>query len=138
VTMNDFNRNHGKALLAVYNKSPKKLVSTVYSDYDYLPWLFAYGPRSFFFSTENVHRYIEWLINKVGVKENELMVSHFVDNGGAALMELFNDSPMKVIEYLRENPPRPIDESLPAEVNSWWVHVFSIFVSFFQSSPPSL
>lgn len=52
-----------------YNDSPALLLSTVYPEYDWLPWRFSHSPRSIWKSTTNLRKFFDWAGNQLGIKE---------------------------------------------------------------------
>lgn len=73
VAVRDFLENWGGPLLRKYGRSPFKILSSIYTDYEFLPWLFNRSPRSYFELRENRMKYADWLIEKVGVKSDGII-----------------------------------------------------------------
>ena len=99
VRRSDFIKNDGESLLASqFNGSAALAVITVYSDHEYLPWLFPKTPNGYFSTVTNRKRYIKWLMDKIGVdSENKFTWEHFNSNHGAGLLTLYGGSPQAVV-----------------------------------------
>jgi hypothetical protein len=98
--------NRGWRLVEIFNGSASAIVSTVYSDFEFLPWLFNAVPKGFFDEKENRIRYIRWLVEKVGVKsELDLHRSHFLENGGGGLLTKYKYSPLAIIASIQSSEP---------------------------------
>lgn len=101
VSSQHFKKNYGSGLLAQYNDSVSRLVSTIYSDYPYLPWKFTRAAKGFFEIRENRVRYVDWLRKELGFEHNDqLETGHFIANHGYGLLKMFGGSPRAVIESL--------------------------------------
>ena len=61
----------GGRLLDRYNDSPYLLLSNIYPDYPWLPWLFLHCPRNFWSDRANVVRFLEWAASKLGVQQHD-------------------------------------------------------------------
>jgi len=103
VTAKDFTDNDGISLLGNhYHFSPYALLSTVYSDYRYRPWLFAAVPKGYFDLEMNRREYLNWLLETVKVSEyKELNANHFTQNHGSGLLAKYGGSPHLVVDSLR-------------------------------------
>jgi hypothetical protein len=55
-------------LNGLYDGSHHKLLSTVYPDYEWLPWKFARCPSNFWADTKNKRKFLEWAGKQLGVK----------------------------------------------------------------------
>lgn len=99
----DFLENKGRGLIKgkAYGGSPFALLKAVYTDFEFLPWMFDKTQRGFFDKVENRKKYIEWLVQKVGVsKPTDLQTKHFEPNGGKGLLKKYGNSPQKVVESI--------------------------------------
>ncbi len=77
---------------------------SIYSDFDYKPWLFIVSPRGFFSEIKNRHDYLNWLKNKVGVANlSDLKGHHFYENGGAGLRSLYGGSVARILDSVNED-----------------------------------
>lgn len=94
-----------------YDGSPSKAVSSIYSDYPYVPWLFHKVPKGFFEIRENRQKYIDWLVERVSVQSlSDLKWDHFIENHGAGLLLSYGGSPQAVLKSLHtvgESKPEP-------------------------------
>jgi hypothetical protein len=45
------------------------MLSTLYPEYDWLPWKFAQSPKKFWDDISNQKRFLEWAGNQLGVKQ---------------------------------------------------------------------
>lgn len=62
VTNKDFIKHGGGALLRIqYEGSIYKLLSTVYSEVEWIPWKFSHVPRGFWNDINNQRKYLDWL-----------------------------------------------------------------------------
>jgi hypothetical protein len=59
----------GRKLLELYNGGMYTLLKSVYPQYEWLPWLFASIPNNYFETIENQKKYVEWIGNKLNVKQ---------------------------------------------------------------------
>ncbi len=60
----------GKHLLQdLYNNSLFNLLSTVYPDYDWLPWRFDRCPKDFWSNVNNQIKFVKWAANELKIKE---------------------------------------------------------------------
>ena len=57
----------GGLLRNQYNSSPFQLLSSVYPDYNWLPWKFAKAPNNII--GNNKRMFMDWVGKEVGVKE---------------------------------------------------------------------
>ena len=66
----DLNRLGASGLLIAYYKgSPAKMLSTVYPEYNWLPWKFGKSIHKYWDDVANKKKYIEWAGNQLGIKE---------------------------------------------------------------------
>lgn len=122
VTVGHFLSNHGLGFLKQHNNSPVRALRAIYTDHEFLPWLFSKTPKGHFNAVENRRAYVEWLKGKVGVSSfEELKQSHFVDNHGTGLLGMYGWSCRDVLESLSSNPSE-IDEGLkrPHKPVNYW------------------
>jgi hypothetical protein len=68
VTVKDF-RDIGARLVSKYNGSMYKLMSSVYPEYEWLPWRFVKSPHNFFVDNKNKRDFLDWAGKKLGIKE---------------------------------------------------------------------
>ncbi len=62
----------GRGLLhLMYNNSPPLLVSTVYSEYKWLPWKFTHIPNNYWSDLNNQKLFLEWAEKELNIKEKE-------------------------------------------------------------------
>lgn len=71
VTGQDIIGNHGGGLLEKYKGSPIKLLSSVFPEYNWLPWKFHSIPKGFWEKDGNQMVYMKWLEDKLNVKSEE-------------------------------------------------------------------
>jgi hypothetical protein len=61
---------HGcTSLLIKYNHSPYKVLTSVYNQYDWLPWKFGRCPRSYFEDVNNVRKFLDWAGKELNLKD---------------------------------------------------------------------
>ena len=97
VTMEDFYANHGRSLLSRYQKSPAKLLMSLFPESIWEPWMFESVPKGFWEAKENRKMYLDWLARKLDYGEQKqwyrVNVKDFELNKGIGLMVLYNYSP---------------------------------------------
>jgi hypothetical protein len=69
VTIKDLNKVGGSSLLHKYNDSLSLLLSTVYPEYEWLPWKFIKSPRNYWENVNNQRKYIEWAGKQLNIKQ---------------------------------------------------------------------
>jgi hypothetical protein len=55
---------HGK-----YNGSPSQLLSTLFPDYEWLPWKFDKCPANYWDDVNNQRKFMEWAAKELNIKE---------------------------------------------------------------------
>jgi len=89
---------HGTRLLDLYGSSMYKLLSATFPEKEWLPWLFSRTPADFWKETENQKKYVDWLVEKVGVSDPKyLRFPHFNENRGNALLALHHNSVQETV-----------------------------------------
>ncbi len=132
IELADFQANHGGSLMAIFNKSPYLLLKTVFSDFDFQPWLFSRAPKGFFENRENRKLYISWLLETVGTTESKnLIFSDFKKYGGGSLLEKYGGSVAKILQSLTESDENPISietvgKRSKAPLNYWVIYFFKL------------
>ena len=63
--------NHGRTLIKYNNKSHIKLITSVYSNYKWLPWKFNHAPKGYWNDENNVKEYMNWLSEQLNIKTME-------------------------------------------------------------------
>jgi len=108
----DFVANRGRVLIEKhFHWSAVALLQATYDHFDFKPWLFAQVPRNYFDKKENRKQYVEWLVEKVGVKsESELKVLDFRHNHGYGLLQKYGSSPLKILESLHLDDDKISDD----------------------------
>lgn len=66
----DLKNNHGESLLYYYDNSFVKLLSSVYPDFNWLPWKFI-TPTEYWNDKNNIKKYINWLTEQLNIKSME-------------------------------------------------------------------
>jgi len=90
----------GNALISRYG-SLFSLISSVYSDFEYLPWMFVHVPRGYWKEAKNRRAYVDWLKQQIDVGEDRaLLTRHFQANHGSGLLLEYGGSPHDVIQSL--------------------------------------
>jgi len=105
VSLADFDANFGRTLVRKhYKSSPYHLLSSVYPEYQFVPWFFNSVPADFFSSVANRKNYVEWLKAKVGASNlRELRKVDFSANHGNGLLARYHWSPEVIIDSLTES-----------------------------------
>ena len=65
----DFFKLGGEGLLKQCGSSPYKLLSTVYPDYDWLPWKFDRCVSYYWDDIKNQRKFMDWAGKELGIKE---------------------------------------------------------------------
>jgi len=101
LTKEDLLRNDGGSLLSRYDDSYYKLISTLYPEIDWLPWMFVRAPNGFWEDRLNRARYLRWLGDRVKIKRMEdwydVTRKDYEDNFGSALLTMYNNSPSRAL-----------------------------------------
>ena len=63
-------QNYGGTLIK-YNKSHINIITSVYPNYNWLPWRFNSTPKEFWNDTNNVKEYMNWLSERLNIKTME-------------------------------------------------------------------
>ena len=58
----------GKRLLVLHNGSMFQMLSTLFPEYEWLPWRFGKTPSNFWNNEQNQRKFIEWAGNELGIK----------------------------------------------------------------------
>jgi hypothetical protein len=59
----------GDSILHKYNCSPALLLSTVYSEYEWLPWKFDISPQNYWGNVNNRKKFMEWAAQQLNIKD---------------------------------------------------------------------
>jgi len=78
------------------------LVSTVFSERTFLPWLFDHVPSGYFERKENQRSYVAWLRKIVGLSE-PLKTAHFEQYRGKGLLWKYNGSVQALLRSLESD-----------------------------------
>jgi hypothetical protein len=57
----------GSGLLSVYKGSPVHLLSTVYPEYNWLPWKFSNVPVAYWTNVNNIKQFVNWISSQLNV-----------------------------------------------------------------------
>ncbi len=103
VKKKDFTDNDGGGLLVTYyHNSPSLAVKTLCDCYDFKDWLFQKPPNGWWLDKENQKDYMISLGNILGYKEPsdwyKVSQSSFKNNRGNRLLELYQKSPIKIVQ----------------------------------------
>ena len=72
--------NYGDGILKIkYNGSIYELLRTVYPQVEWLPWKFVNSPRNYWKNVENHRKFLLWLGEKKGIK-NQYDWYHNISN----------------------------------------------------------
>ena len=67
----DILQNCGRTILLRNDESHVKLITNVYSNYNWLPWKFNQAPKGYWNDENNVKQYMNWLSDKLNIKKME-------------------------------------------------------------------
>lgn len=138
VTVKQIAEHGGASLLKNEHKgSPFSLLSTVYKEHEFLPWLFLSSKRGIFEDPATRRKYIKWLMKQVNVSNpNQLTWVHFRTHKGFALLDMFGDSPSRIVQSLEDDGMASKSQTSPILYNDasvskgHWVSLASIAPSF--------
>ena len=102
VTRNDFTDNYGRGLINIYGNLVHQPIKSIFPNYEWLPWKFAFVTKGFWDNIENHKAYMEWLGNKLGYTCMEdwykITIKDFADNdGGGLLSHKYSTSCIKLV-----------------------------------------
>ena len=96
-------------MLSKHNHSPLQLLSTVYPDYNWLPWKFANSPRNMWLDDDLKRKFIEWAGKELGVKElndwHHIATKDIIDLGGLRLLASTSNSLPQLLTSLYPDFP---------------------------------
>jgi hypothetical protein len=117
--LKDFHNLGGGGLLSgKYNDSLALLLSTLYPEYDWLPWKFERAPRNYWEDENNQRKYVDWVSKELNIKKMEdwykvsVKVSNYLqiefqlekdfkDLGGSGLLQnRYNSSPSRLLSVV--------------------------------------
>jgi hypothetical protein len=107
ITNKIIHENNGGTLANYYKSNIFNLLSAVYKDKKWIPWLFIQIEKGYWEKTENRKIYLDWLIERLKFNKNEdiykLHYLHFVNNGAATLIYKFNGDICNLIQATYTN-----------------------------------
>jgi hypothetical protein len=68
-TIKDFENALGSQFETKHNSSPSQLLSSVYPEYDWLPWKFDKSPQGFWSDVKNQRKFMEWAAKELKITE---------------------------------------------------------------------
>jgi len=71
VTAKHFEENFGGSLLTLYKGSPSKILSTVFSDFPFQPWLFGRSPVALGHSSSSMNDILQFLEKELRIRNEE-------------------------------------------------------------------
>eukprot|EP00026_Physarum_polycephalum_P005388 Phypoly_transcript_05422.p1 GENE.Phypoly_transcript_05422~~Phypoly_transcript_05422.p1 ORF type:complete len:507 (+),score=23.77 Phypoly_transcript_05422:84-1604(+) len=102
VSVFTFTKNNGKTLLALYNNSPAKLITSMYPQHPWLVWRFRDSDK--FSDIKDQRLYMEWLGHKLGYNKlsdwYNVKLYDFMNNHGEALVVRYRHSPSSVVSHI--------------------------------------
>ena len=104
----------GERLLTIHSSSVSKVLSSVYPQYEWLPWKFDNCPRNYWGDVENQQKFVEWAGKELKIKEisdwykvsNKVMFvfvamsngfQELQDLGGNGLLSYYDNSLFKLL-----------------------------------------
>jgi hypothetical protein len=91
----------GRGLLHKYNNSVALLISTIYTEHEWLPWKFEHSPRNFWNDPKNVRKFLDWAGKQLGVTEyndwHRITIKEIVEIGGKSLLRSTNFSLSQIL-----------------------------------------
>ena len=83
-------------LSGTYNNSVCLMIETVYSDIDWMPWMFAHTPNNWWNNIENKKKFMKWFKVKMGIQKKDdwykVGVRDFYSHKGHQLLRKYNYS----------------------------------------------
>ena len=84
----------------------QQIITSIYPEYEWIPWLFDKVPRNYWENDENVKKYLNWFQNKLKFKnlDDWYMITnyHFIENGGSRLLNIYGNL-QKLLEKFYPN-----------------------------------
>ena len=71
VTQNIIEQNGGASLLRLYHDSPPLLITSVFPEHNWMMWRFKVVPKGYWQDEKNQRKFMEWLQNKLELKNWE-------------------------------------------------------------------
>jgi hypothetical protein len=59
----------GTSLLHYYNNSPYLLITSIFPEYNLLPWKFTVAPNNFWSNIDNQRKFMNWAGEQLKIKE---------------------------------------------------------------------
>ena len=106
ITIKDIRDLGGAGLLySEYRNSPFLMLSTIYNEYEWLPWKFTIPPSGYWENTENQLKFLEWAKKELNIKEYKdwynISRNKLVELGGLGLLHSkYNDSTFSMLQSL--------------------------------------
>ena len=77
------------------------MVTSVFPEYEWKPWLFAHVPRNFWSKESNRREFMDWLGKQLGYEKKEdwyrVSIKDIVDNGGYGVLGYYGNSPSTLV-----------------------------------------
>jgi hypothetical protein len=109
VTQRSIRKHGGRALLKRYGDSPYKLLQSIYSENEWIPWKFHKIPANYWESLENRRKFVDWLGHHLGFKHLDdwykITMEQMFLYGGRGLLEEYNGSPWRVLKSIYPHHP---------------------------------
>lgn len=106
ITQNDVYELGGSGLMDHFECSVQRLITAVYPEHDWKPWLFVQVPKEFWLSKKNRVAYMFWLEDQLGYDRPEdwytVAKRDFIENHGGSLMQYG----YKTVQLVRELYPK--------------------------------
>ncbi len=124
VTLDDFLRNKGRGIMALYHRSPVLAVIDLIPAQDWCEWKFRRVPPGFWEVAKNRQRYLRWLGKELGFRQPDdwyqIRTEDFARRRGGALLERYSSFYDLMREFLpqldwnqfEKNPPMRVEEVL--------------------------
>ena len=110
----DLHKKLGSSVIEAHNKSPYLLLSSVYPEYEWLPWKFGFNrsPRNWWDDVSNQRKYMDWVskelhINKLSDWYNVshkvfLSIKYYIYNSSKEFIRLGGSSILKKYPSLHQ------------------------------------
>ncbi len=69
--LKDFTNIGGSGLLKHYKNSVVLLISSIYPEYEWLPWRFSHVPNGYWDDMKNQRNFMDWVAGKLNFKNRE-------------------------------------------------------------------
>jgi hypothetical protein len=103
--------------LKKFNDSPSLVISSIYPEYDWLPWKFTMCPRNYWDDMKNQRKFMDWAGKQLNVQETNdwLKIQHqdFCEIGGTSLLMKYRNSMSRLLTEVYPKHNWNVENSSP-------------------------